>query len=217
MTVTREDIDRYAEEHSSPEPSYLAALAAETRDATESPGMMVGPLEGRFLELLVWLSGARRVLEIGTFTGYSALCMAAALPADGLLVTCEVDPQTAAIARRHFQASPWADRIRLKVGPALDTLAGLEGPFDFVFVDADKESYRDYYEAALPLLADDGLLAVDNVLWGGRVLDDADDSTATRSIAAFNDFVAQDPRVVCVMLTVRDGLTLVRRAPRGGS
>ncbi len=214
--IVPEEIDAYATAHSTPEHGLLRKVANETRTSMDDHAMMVGPLEGRLLEFLVGLSGARRVLEIGTFTGYSALCMAAALPADGLLVTCEVDPQTAAIARRHFQSSPWADRIRLKVGPALDTLAGLEGPFDFVFVDADKESYRDYYEAALPLLADDGLLAIDNVLWGGRVLDDADDSTATRSIAAFNDFVAQDPRVVCVMLTVRDGLTLVRRAPRGG-
>ena len=174
--------------------------------------MLVGPVEGRLLEFLVHLSGARRILEIGTFTGYSALSMAAALPPDGSIVTCEIDTNTAAIASRNFESSPWADQIRVKVGPALDTLAALEGPFDLVFVDADKENYRRYYEAVLPRLADRGLIAVDNVLWGGRVLDPSDDSSSTRGIVEFNEFVRHDPRVVCVMLTVRDGVTLIRRA-----
>lgn len=217
--ITREQLDAYAADHTTPETPLLRRVANETRTSMDNAGMMVGPVEGRLLEFLVRLSGARRVLEIGTFTGYSALSMAAALPPDGVLVTCEVDPHTAAMARRHFGASPWRDRIKLRVGPALETLADLEGPFDFVFVDADKESYRDYYEAVLPLLADNGLMAVDNTLWSGRVLDGDDDSPATRAIVAFNDFVRDDPRVECVMLTVRDGLTLLRRAaePRPGA
>jgi caffeoyl-CoA O-methyltransferase len=174
--------------------------------------MMVGPLEGRFLEMLVHLSGARRVLEIGTFTGYSALSMAPALPPDGRIVTCEVDADTAAAARRHFDTSPWADRIEVRVGPALETLATLAGPFDLVFVDAEKTEYRDYYEAALPLLAERGVMVVDNVLWSGRVLEPAEEGDdATRAIQTFNDHVAADPRVVAVMLTVRDGVTLIRR------
>lgn len=210
--IVPEPIDDYAAAHSTPPPRLLEKIANETRTSMSDHGMMVGPLEGRLLEFLVHLSGARRVLEIGTFTGYSALSMAAALPPDGTIVTCEIDPHTAAMARRHFAASPWADRIRLKVGPALGTLAGIEGPFDLVFVDADKENYRNYYEAVLPLLADGGVIAVDNVLWSGRVLDEADDSPATRAIVEFNDFVGADPRVVCVMLTVRDGVTLIRRA-----
>ncbi len=210
--ITREQIDGYAADHTTPETPLLQRVANETRTSMDNAGMMVGPVEGRLLEFLVRLKGARRVLEIGTFTGYSALSMAAALPPDGEIVTCEVDPHTAAMARRHFGASPWRDRIKLRAGPALDTLATLEGPFDFVFIDADKENYRNYYEAALPLLADDGLMAVDNTLWSGRVLDDADDSPATRAIVAFNDFVRDDPRVECVVLTVRDGLTLVRRS-----
>ena len=209
--VTRDQVDAYAAAHSTAEPRLLEKVANETRTSI-GDAMLVGPVEGRLLEFLVHLSGARRILEIGTFTGYSALSMAAALPPDGSIVTCEIDPQTAAIARRHFEASPWADQIRVKVGPALDTLAALEGPFDLVFVDADKENYRRYYEAVLPLLAERGLIAVDNVLWNGRVLDPSDDSPATRSIVEFNDFVRADPRVVCVMLTVRDGITLVRRA-----
>lgn len=213
--ITREQIDAYAADHSTPDSKLLEKVANETRTSMEDSSMMVGPVEGRLLEFLVRMSGARRVLEIGTFTGYSALSMAAGLPHDGRIVTCEIDPQTAAIARRHFESSPWAEQIKLRVGPALDTLATLDGPFDFVFLDADKESYRNYYDAVLPLLSDDGLVAVDNVLRSGRVLDDTDESPGTRAVVAFNDFVRHDPRVECVMLTVRDGLTLLRRAGRG--
>lgn len=211
MTAVKPEIDEYAAAHSTPEHPLLADVAAETRSTQERHGMMVGVLEGRFLETLVWLSGARRILELGTFTGYSALSMAAALPADGRLVTCEVDPDRAAVARRHFDASPWGDRIEVRVGPALDTLAALEGPFDFVFIDADKTNYRNYYEAVLPMLAPRGLIAVDNVLWSGRVLDPDDQSEDTVAMRAFNDFVRDDTRVTCVMTTVRDGVTLIRR------
>jgi caffeoyl-CoA O-methyltransferase len=210
--IVPDEIEAYAVAHSTPPSPLLETVAQTTRASMEGHGMMVGPLEGRFLEFLVHLSGARRVLEIGTFTGYSALAMAAALPPDGTIVTCEIDPETAAVARRHFDASPWGDRIRLRVGRALDTLATLDGPFDLVFVDADKENYRNYYEAVLPLLADGGVIAVDNVLWQGRVLDPSDDSPSTRGIVELNDLVRHDPRVVCVMLTVRDGMTLIRRS-----
>ncbi len=208
-----EGLEGYAHDHSTPEPDLLAAVAAETRASTSSPQMMIGALEGRFLEMLVHLSAARRVLEIGTFTGYSALSMAPALPPDGRIVTCEVDPDNAAAARRHFDAGPWADRIDLRVGPALETIATLDGPFDLVFVDAEKTEYRDYYEAVLPLLSVSLFISVDNVLWYGNVLEPAaEDDDATRAIQAFNDFVARDPRVVAVMLTIRDGVTLIRRA-----
>lgn len=173
--------------------------------------MMVGLLEGRFLETLVWLSGARRILEIGCFTGYSALSMAAALPPDGTITTCEVDSDRAALARRHFDASPWAGRIEILVGPALDSIRTLDGPFDLVFIDADKTNYANYYEAVLPLLSDRGLILADNVLWSGQVLDEEDQSDDTVAIRAFNDLVVNDPRVTCVMTTVRDGVTLIRR------
>ncbi|HEX2274209.1 MAG TPA: class I SAM-dependent methyltransferase [Acidimicrobiales bacterium] len=205
------DLDRYATEHSTPEPDLLREVAAATRESLDAPQMMVGPLEGRFLEMVVHLSQPRLVLEIGTFSGYSALSMAPALPSGSRIVTCEIDPKAAELARAHIQASPWADRIELREGPALATLAQLEGPFDLVFVDADKVEYRDYYEAVLPLLSDRGVIAVDNVLWGGRVLDPDDQRDDTQAIAAFNDFVASDPRVVAVMLTIRDGVTLIRR------
>ncbi len=174
--------------------------------------MMVGQVEGRFLEFLVFLSQARLVVEIGTFTGYSSLSMAPALPPGGRIVTCDIDPETNAIARRHAAASPWADRIEFRLGPALETLATLDGPFDLVFIDADKTSYLAYYEAVLPKLAERGVIAVDNVLWGGAVVDPSDETEDTAALRAFNATVAADPRVVCVMLTVRDGVTLIRKA-----
>jgi caffeoyl-CoA O-methyltransferase len=215
MGVVDETIEAYAAAHSSAEHPALAACAVETRETQESHGMMVGLLEGRFLETLVWLLPARRILEIGTFTGYSAMSMAAALPPDGRVITCEVSPERADVARRHFDASPWGDRIEIRVGPALDTLATLDGPFDLVFIDADKANYRNYYEAVLPRLGERALIAADNTLWSGNVLDSGDTSESTRAIREFNEHVAADERVVCVMITVRDGVTLVRRSAPG--
>lgn len=205
-------IEEYASAHTTPPARWLEALAAETEADVPGPQMMVGPLEGRFLEMLVWASGARRVLEIGTYTGYSSLSMAAALPAEGTIVTCDLDPVALAVARRHIGASPYADRIDIREGPALDTIATLDGPFDLVFIDADKPNYVNYYEAVLPKLAPRGLIVVDNTLWSGQILDDADTTEGTVAIRAFNDHVRNDPRVVCVQMTVRDGVTLIRRA-----
>lgn len=212
IPVVKEGIEEYAAAHTTPPPPWLVALAAETERDNPMAMMMVGALEGRFLELLVFALGARRVLEIGTFTGYSSLSMAAGLPDGGRIVTCDVDPAALAVARRHIAASPYADRIEVREGPALETIAGLEGPFDFVFVDADKTNYLNYYEAVLPKLAKRGLIAVDNTLWSGAVLDESDTSESTEAIRAFNDHVRADPRVVCVQLTVRDGVTLIRCA-----
>jgi caffeoyl-CoA O-methyltransferase len=205
-------IDRYAENFSSPPPTYLRSVIGETRATQPDHEMLTGPVEGRFLELLVFATRARRVLELGTFTGYSALAMAGELPPEGRLVTCEVDPELASIAQRHFDASPLADRIELRVGPALETLAGLSGPFDLVFVDADKENYVSYYERTLPLLAPRGLLAFDNTLWSGDVVDEGDRTPGTEAIRAFNAHVRADPNVVCVLLTIRDGVTVIRFA-----
>jgi len=147
------NIERYAAEHTSPEPPELQAVARETHERFEGrSGMLTGHLEGAFLRSLVAISGARRVLEIGMFTGYSAMAMASALPSDGRLVTLDISEEHAEVARRHIEASPWRDRIEIRMGPALDTLAGLDGPFDFVFIDADKTNYRNYYEAVLPKL-----------------------------------------------------------------
>ena len=211
--VVPDDVERYAEEHTSAPTELLHTLAEETRATLPAPQMLTGPVEGRFLELLVWASGARRILEIGTYSGYSALSMAAALPPDGHIDTCEIERRHAAVARRYFEQSCYGDRITLHLGPALETIARLEGFFDLVFVDADKVNYRNYYEAVLPRLTERGLIVVDNTLWSGRVLRPAEDEN-TRAIQDFNDFVRSDPRVVCVLLTVRDGVTLIRAARR---
>ena len=206
------DIERYASEHSTPERRELQAVAAETHEKFGGrAGMLTGHLEGAFIRSLVAISGARRVLEIGTFTGYSAMAMASALPPDGELVTLDVSLEHVEVARRHIEAGPWADRINVLVGPALDSLSTLDGPFDLVFIDADKTNYRNYFEAVLPKLSDRGVIAIDNVLWSGRVLDASDTSDDTRAIVALNDFIAHDDRVECVMLTVRDGVSLIRR------
>jgi caffeoyl-CoA O-methyltransferase len=205
-------IEAYAEAHTTAPPDYLEAVAAETRASLQAPGMMVGRLEGRLLELLVFGTGATSVLEIGTFSGYSALAMAAGLPPGGSIVSCEIDPVHAEFARRHIAASPYADRIEVKVGPAIDTIAGLPGPFDLVFIDADKASYPAYFEAVLAKLSPRGLIVADNTLWSGQILDPGDTSADTEALRAFNDKVATDPRVVAVQTTVRDGVTIVRRA-----
>jgi caffeoyl-CoA O-methyltransferase len=211
MPVVDPAIEAYTEAHSTPPAPLLVELAEETRRSLPSPGMMVGHVEGRFLELLVFATGARRVLEIGTFSGYSAISMAAGLPPDGRIVTCDIEPRHAEVARRFADQSEYADRIEIRVGPALETLATIDGPFDLVFVDADKVNYVNYYEAALPKLADRGLIVVDNTLWSGRVLDETDTTEDTVAIRAFNDRVRADTRVVCVQLPVRDGVTLVAR------
>jgi caffeoyl-CoA O-methyltransferase len=210
--IVPDHVERYAEEHTTPPSEHLERLAAETRESLDCPQMLTGAIEGRFLETLVFLVGARRVLEFGTYSGYSALSMAAALPPGGEIVTCEISEEHAAFARRHIEASPYASMIDVRVGPALDTVRSLEGPFDLVFIDADKAGYRDYYEASLPLLSERGLIAVDNVLWSGRVADPENDEESTRELRAFNDHVRADERAVSVMLTVRDGITLIRRA-----
>jgi caffeoyl-CoA O-methyltransferase len=215
VDIVPEPIDRYAEEHTSPPEPLLAELAQETHATLESPQMLTGTVEGRFLELLVYASGARRVLELGTYSGYSALSMAAGLPPGGRIDTCELDESRAAVARRYIEQSPYSDRIEIHLGPALETIARLEGEFDFVFIDADKPNYVNYYEAVLPRLTERGFIAADNTLWSGRVLDGADDDEGTRAIKAFNEHVKTDPRVTSVMLTVRDGVTLVR--PKGGT
>jgi caffeoyl-CoA O-methyltransferase len=206
--IVDDRIEAYAEAHTTAPDPLLAALAEETRATMSSPQMLTGTIEGRFLELLVFATGARRVLEIGTFTGYSALSMAAALPSDGTVDTCEIEPKHVEVARRYFAESPHGDRITIHLGPALETLAAIEGDFDLVFIDADKPNYDAYYEAVLPRLSKRGVIAIDNTLWSGKVLEPEEESA--RAIAALNDKLAADERVVCVQLTVRDGVTLVR-------
>jgi caffeoyl-CoA O-methyltransferase len=207
-------IEAYVEAHTSPAAAHLQALASETRETLQSPQMLTGEVEGRMLEFLVFLARPQRVLEIGTYSGYSALSMAQTLPADGRIITCELDDERADVAERHIAAAGFADRIEIRRGPALETVNALDGPFDLVFIDADKEGYLDYYEAVLPKLSERGLIVVDNVLWSGRVAEPPshEDEQSTRALRAFNERVAADGRVVNVMLTVRDGVMLIRRA-----
>jgi len=204
-----EDLERYVREHSSPESEALAALARETHSKTDRSSMMVGHLQGLFLRTLVRVARARRVLEIGTFTGYSALAMAEGLPEDGELITCDLNPETTAIARQYWDQSPHGSKITLKLGPALKTIEGIPGPLDLVFIDADKPNYSKYWDACVPKLRIGGVVAVDNVLWSGRVLDPTEPDG--QAIAAFNEHVCHDQRVERVVVPIRDGLLVAVR------
>ena len=210
--IIRPVVNRYAEEMSSPPFAPLESLVVDTEAATDLPEMMVGRLEGEFLASLVFVLQPRRILEIGTFTGYSALCMAQTMPDDAKLVTCELAPLHAAIARKHFEASPWAERIMLIEGPAAESVRRLDGPFDLVFIDADKSGYIDYYEVVLPKLASRGLILADNVLQFGGVADMRDQRSDTVAMRDFNAHVAADPRVRQSLLTIREGISVIRWA-----
>jgi caffeoyl-CoA O-methyltransferase len=203
-------LDAYVDAHATP----LEALLQENYEATHaslsSPGMIAGPVLGRLLRFLVAMAAPRLVLEIGTFSGYSAMAMAGGLPPEGRIVTCELSPERAAFAQGYIDRSPWADRIDVRVGPALDTVGALDGPFDFVFIDADKDGYVGYYEAVVPKLSPRGVIAVDNTLSGGDVVDPVDERD--RVMAAFNDHVHADERTENVLLSVRDGVTVIRLA-----
>ena len=203
-------IEAYADAHATPLEPLLEELHETTYASMSSPQMISGPVLGRLLRFLVAMAEPRLVVEIGTFTGYSALAMAGGLPEGGRIVTCEVSAERAQFARSWFERSPLGERIELRVGPALDTIAGLDGPYDFVFIDADKEGYTGYYEAVVPKLSPRGVIAVDNTLYGGDVADPVD--AGDRAMAAFNDHVQADPRTENILLSVRDGVTLIRAA-----
>jgi caffeoyl-CoA O-methyltransferase len=201
-----EAVEQFAHDHSEPETDLYRRLREETYRAMDLPQMQVGLIEGRFLKMLVRLTGARTILEVGMFTGYSTLMMAEGLPDDGRLITCEINAKAEAIARRYFAESPHGHKIEIRMGPALATIKTLTGPLDLVFIDADKPNYANYYEASLPLVKPGGLIVADNVLWSGKVLDPKDDDT--RAIVAFSQLVQSDSRVENVCLTVRDGMML---------
>jgi len=207
FNIVDEAIESYAYQHATEESDLFRRLREETYAEMESPQMQVGRIEGNFLKMLVRLTGARRILELGMFTGYSALMMADGLPEDGRIITCDVNPKAEAIASRYFSESGNGHKIEIRMGPALDTIRTLEGPLDMVFIDADKKNYSNYYEAVLPLLRTGGLIVADNVLWSGKVLTPSDEDT--QAIVDFNELVQKDPRVENVMLTVRDGMMLI--------
>ena len=197
------------------EPEVLGRLRAETA-GMERAGMQISPEQGQLMGLLVELMGARRALEIGVFTGYSALCVALALPADGRLTACDVHEEWTAMARRYWAEAGVAEKIDLRIAPAIETLDALvrdgrAGYFDFAFIDADKVNYPAYYERCLTLVREGGLIAIDNTLWQGRVIDERDQSDDTVTIRALNRQLHEDPRIGLSMLPVGDGLTLARK------
>jgi caffeoyl-CoA O-methyltransferase len=212
------EVLEYADAHTTAPTAHLEEVDATTKAAFPAWGMMVGRQEGRFLEMLVFALQATSVLEIGTFTGYSAIAMAAGLPKGGSIISLEVDAHHAKVARGNIAAAGCESHVSVIEGPALRSLEELQGPFDLVFIDADKVSYDAYYEAVLPKLSAHGLIVVDNTLQAGGVLaSEKHPHEGAQALRTFNDKIVNDPRVVCVLTTVRDGVTLIRRAPRARS
>jgi predicted O-methyltransferase YrrM len=209
-TALDDELHGYLVEHGARQDDVLRRLAEETAELGDVAVMQIAPDQGAFITLLVRAIGAQRALELGTFTGYSAICIARGLPAGGRLLACELEERWAEIAQRYFDEAGVEDRIELRLGPALDTLGALPADerFDFAFVDADKQSYLDYYEVVLERLRKGGLMMIDNVLRGGAVLDGGDDSEANRVVRELNERVAADDRVDVAMLGVADGITL---------
>jgi caffeoyl-CoA O-methyltransferase len=217
IDVVHPGVEAYAEAHTTGPAGVLAEAMRQTQAEMPNPGMASALPEARLFQALITISGARRVLEVGTFTGVGALAMAEVLPEGGELFTIEFDKDTAAIARGHFEKSPHRDRITLIEGDAREEIGKLAAPFDLVFIDAWKPDYVHYYESALPLLSPRGLIVADNVLWSGRVLNPQPDDEWARGVMAFNDRVQADPRVHNVLLTVGDGLMLAWRADAAAS
>lgn len=184
-------------------------LREETFRTMDLPQMVVGPLEGAFLKMMTRLVQAKRILEIGTFTGYSALCFAEVLPSDGSVITCDIDVKSTALAQKYFAESSHGQKIDIKLGAALDTLQTMTGPFDLIFIDADKINYVNYYQRALDLVTERGVILIDNVLWNGDVVQSppVDDSTA--AIQELNRVVHADSRVSAVLVTIRDGVLVI--------
>lgn len=207
MNFIDDQVADYALNHTSVEPELLQRLRQETYATMSAPEMQVGRVEGQFLQLLAKLLGAKEILEIGMFTGYSSLMLAAALPSDGHLITCELSSEAEVVAKRYFSESPHGHKIDIRMGPALETLKNLSHPIDMVFIDADKRNYCNYYDLCFPLLRPGGLIVADNALWSGRVVEPQDERD--QAIANFNDKIQADPRVDNVCLTVRDGMMLI--------
>lgn len=210
-TLVAPEIESYAQAQSMPESGVARALREDTQRTMAYAQMLVGPLEGAFLKMMAQLVGATRVLEIGMFTGYSALWFAEALPDDGRVLTCEIDESSAALGRKHFANSPHGRKIEIRLGPALETMRELAGPFDVIFIDADKVNYLNYYRRAMELLSPAGVILIDNVLWDGDVLKQPPPDDKTAAIQELNRAVADDPRVTAVLVTIRDGVLMIRK------
>ena len=202
-----EKVARYIHDHSVREAPILCELRAATKSVPMA-GMQIGADQGQFLQLLVQAIGARKCLEIGTYTGYSALAVALALPEDGRIICCDISEEWTAVGKPFWKKAGMEKKIDLRIGPALDTLKKLKGPFDFVFIDADKPNYANYYDACLPLVRSGGIIAIDNTLWSGWVADKSRKDADTVALREFNDKLHRDERVVISMLPLGDGVTL---------
>jgi caffeoyl-CoA O-methyltransferase len=211
MIPSLEPLEKYAEKVSWAEPAVLRRLREETYRTRKYPQMIAGPLQGRLLAQLAKIARAKRVLEVGTFVGYGALCFAEALPAGGEVITLDRDPSVVKIATRYFAQAPYGRKIKLMIGKALPAIQSLKGAFDIVYIDADKPNYGRYYDAVFPKLRRGGLILADNILWSGSVLDPKVRDAETQALRAFAGKVRRDRRVEPVLLTVRDGLLLVRK------
>lgn len=210
MDIVAREAEEYAKDHTTPLSSLLEEIERFTLTGTPYPSMLTGRVEGRFLQLAVGLSGARRIVDIGTFTGYSALAMAEVLPDDGEILTIEHNPEHAGIAQGFFDRSASGRKITLRIGQALDILKALpDENADLVFIDADKQNYSAYYKESMRIVREGGLILADNVLWYGRVFDPKDEES--RAMAAFNELVKADQRSEKLFLTVRDGIYLIRK------
>lgn len=210
MDIVAKQAEEYAADHTTPMSTLLEEVEHFTLTETAYPSMLTGRVEGRFLQLVVQLSGARRIIDIGTFTGYSALAMAEALPHDGKILTIESNPQFAKIAQGFFDRSPSGARIDLRVGQALEIIRTLpDAETDLVFIDADKQSYISYYQESMRILRNGGLILADNALWYGRIFNPKDDDS--RAMAEFNEMVKGDSRVEKLFLSIRDGIYLIRK------
>jgi caffeoyl-CoA O-methyltransferase len=213
MNPYDEAIEGYASKSTRAVDQVFRDLRDETYAKMSNPGMQVGEVEGRFLRLLVAMTGATKVLEFGTFTGYSAMMMASALPPRGVLYTLDRDPEAVGIAQKYFARVPYGKKIKVVMGDARETVHGIKGPIDLAFIDADKEAYDLYYEATLKILRPGGIIALDNMLWYGKVLDPQPEDRDANAIVAMNKKIEGDGRVENVLLTVRDGVQLVRKLP----
>lgn len=209
MRIADNIVEEYAYQHTQPAPDLLERLEDFTLGNMPDSDMLTGRVEGRFLKLIAQISGAKRILELGTFTGYSALSMAEGIPEDGKVVTLERNPEAKAVAEDYIARSPNGSKIEIRFGDAMDNLKDLDFVPDMVFLDADKERYPEYYEIVVNMLQPGGLIVIDNTLWGGEVLDPETESA--KAIAEMNNRIAADPRVENVLLTVRDGIQLVKK------
>ena len=210
--ITNPALEEYATRHTTQEPDYLRSVAEYTHEHLgDRISMLTGHLAGAFLTSIAAMVRPRLVVEVGTFSGYSAMAIARGMGGDGRMICLDIDPEHVAIARRHIAASPFATQIEVREGAALELLKEIAGPIDMAFIDADKGNYRNYLEAILPKLSDEGVIVVDNVLWYGQVVDEDDRSEDTVAIRAFNDAVVADDRLECVMVPIRDGMTLIRK------